>query len=84
MFQIGCSQKTHSHSTQRSESIQVGTKRHVKFRRLFDSESLGGLTTVGLIYRFKVQVMDIIVYWGELSKFAVVSVSKKYLGMKNG
>ena len=30
----------YSHSTQRSESIQAGTKRHVKFRRLFDSESL--------------------------------------------
>ena len=26
--------------TQRSESIQAGTKRHVKFRRLFDPESL--------------------------------------------
>jgi len=34
-----CSQGTHSHSTQRSESIQAGTKRHVKFRKLFDPES---------------------------------------------
>ena len=40
LFQFGCSQEMHSHSTQRSESIQAGTKRHVKFRRLFDSESL--------------------------------------------
>ena len=30
----------HSHSTQRFESIQAGTKKHVKFRRLFDPESL--------------------------------------------
>jgi len=39
LFQIGCSQEMHSHSTQRSEIIQAGTKRHVKFRRLFDPES---------------------------------------------
>ena len=30
MFQLECSQEAHSHSTQRSDSIQAGTKRQVR------------------------------------------------------
>ena len=39
LFQIGYSQEAHSHSTQRSESIQAERKRQVKFRRLLNPRS---------------------------------------------
>jgi hypothetical protein len=37
LFQVECSQEAHSHSTQRSESIQAGAKRQVTFWMLLNS-----------------------------------------------